>query len=158
MTDKTKLNQIKPNKQSDALPENAELSVTTSDAGIMTALQLNGIKLPNIFTRDILLMHTMINGCMHVKNIHRLAKQLNPGDRVKLVLEPDNPADHRAIMIRDKKDRKIGYIPRKKNEVLFHLMDAGKYLYGIVIRGDIGPNVDMHNNWIKIFINVFMTD
>ena len=149
MTDKSKINQKKSKRQRESLTGNAELSVTASDAGIMTALQLNGIELPEIFTRDILLMHTMINGCMHVKNIHRI---------VKLVLEPNNPADHRAIMVRDKKDRKIGYIPRKKNEVLFHLMDAGKYLYGIVVSGDIGPDVDMHNTWIEIFIDVFMTD
>ena len=158
MTDKSKINQKKSKRQRESLTGNAEFSVTASDAGIMTALQLNGIELPEIFTRDILLMHTMINGCMHVKNIHRIAKQLNTGEQVKLVLEPNNPADHMAIMVRDKKDRKIGYIPRKKNEVLFHLMDAGKYLYGVVVSGDIGPDVDMHNTWIEIFIDVFMTD
>ncbi len=158
MTDKTETNQKKSYNLGNHVPENTKLTAATSDAGIMTALQLNGIELPDIFTRDILLMHTMINGCMHVKNIHRIAKQLKAGDQVRLVLEPDNPADHWAILIRDKKDRKIGYIPRKKNEVLFHLMDAGKYLYGIVTDGDIGPDIDMHNTWIKIFIDVYMRD
>ncbi len=158
MTDKAKPKRKKTEAQSSRMQEKGELSVTASDAGIMTALQLDGIELPNIFTRDILLMHTMVNGCMYVKNIHRLAKQLKSGDRVSLVLEPDNPADSMAILVRDRKNRKIGYIPRSKNEVLFHLMDAGKYLYGVVAGGDIGDAADADDKWIEIYIDVFMTD
>ena len=157
MTEGTKTKQ-KKSEEHKRTAENRELSVTASDASLMTRLQMNGGELSGLFSRDILLMHTMINGCMHVKNIHRLAKQLKVGDRVSLVLEPDNPADSLAIMVRDKKNRKIGYIPRKKNEVLFHLMDAGKYLYGVVTDGDVDDAVDAEDNWIEIYIDVFMTD
>lgn len=158
MTDRTKPRHRKSEMQSKAVPEDTGLSLLSSDAGIMSALQLNGIEAPAVFTRDILLMHTMINGSMHVKNIHRLARQLKAGDRVRLVLEPDNPADPRAILVRDKKNRKLGYIPRKKNEVLFHLMDAGKHLYGTVTDGDIGEIADPDSTWIEIYIDVFMID
>ena len=158
MTEKTKPERKKKEAQNHRMQDRGELSVAASDAGIMTALQLDGIELPNIFTRDILLMHTMVNGCMYVKNIHRLAKQLKAGDRVSLVLEPENPADSLAILVRDKKGRKLGYIPRAKNEVLFHLMDAGKFLYGVVTDGDIGDAVDADDKWIEIYIDVFMTD
>lgn len=157
MTEGTKTKQ-KKSEGHKRTAENRELSVTASDAGLMTRLQMNGGELSGLFSRDILLMHTMINGCMHVKNIHRLAKQLKAGDRVSLVLEPDNPADSLAIMVRDKKKRKIGYIPRKKNEVLFHLMDAGKYLYGVVTDGDIDDAADDDDKWVEIYIDVFMTD
>lgn len=135
-----------------------ELTTMAADAAALSLLQQNGAAPPDLFTRDLFLMHTMINGAMHVDDIHELAAVLRAGDQVKLVLEPDNPVDPQAILVRDPEDRKLGYIPRKKNEVLFHLMDAGKYLYGIVTGGDIGEDLDENDNWVEIYINVFMRD
>lgn len=117
-----------------------ELSTIQKDTAALSFLEQKGLSLPEPFTRDILLMQTMINGAMHVEHIHELAADLLEGDQVKLVLEPRNPVDSRAIQVRNEENQKLGYIPRKKNEVLFHLMDAGKYLYGIVTGGDIGKN------------------
>lgn len=134
------------------------LSAITADAAAVSVLQREGIILPDLFTRDILLMQTMINGAMHVDNIHALAAQLQSGDRVKLVLEPDNPVDPRAIQVRSRDNKKLGYIPRRKNEVLYHLMDAGKYLYGTVSGGDIGENLDPEDSWVEIYIDVYMKD
>ena len=45
-----------------------------------------------------------------------------------------------------------------KNEVLYHLMDAGKYLFGIVKEGDIGEDMDPEDTWIEIYIDVYMAD
>lgn len=134
------------------------LSVIAEDVSALSVLEREGLAVPQVFARDILLMETMINGAMHVKNIHALAAALHVGDRVKLILEPDNPVDARAILVRNEKDEKLGYIPRVKNEVLFHLMDAGKYLYGVVVDGDIDEDADEEDTWVQIYIEVYMKD
>ncbi len=103
-------------------------------------------------------MQTMINGAMHVDDIYDLSAGLRPGDRVELILEPENPYDEMAILVKNEEHQKLGYIPRVKNEVLFHLMDAGKYLYGIISHGDIGEDLDLEDTWIEIYIDVYMTD
>lgn len=59
----------------------------------------------------------------------------------------------RLAALYQEREELLLYIPRKKNEVLFHLMDAGKNLYG-VIEG-IGES---DRNWIEIWIDVFMED
>ncbi len=134
------------------------LSVIAEDVSALSVLEQEGLAVPQVFARDILLMETIINGAMHVENIHALAATLHVGDRVKLILEPDNPVDVRAILVRNEKDEKLGYIPRVKNEVLFHLMDAGKYLYGVVVDGDINEDADEEDTWVQIYIEVYMKD
>ncbi len=134
------------------------LSVIAEDVSALSVLEQEGLAVPQVFARDILLMETMINGAMHVESIHALAAALHVGDRVKLILEPDNPVDARAILVRNEKDEKLGYIPRVKNEVLFHLMDAGKYLYGVVVDGDIDEDADEEDTWVQIYIEVYMKD
>ncbi len=134
------------------------LSVIAEDVSALSVLEREGLAVPQVFARDILLMETIINGAMHVENIHALAAALHVGDRVKLILEPDNPVDARAILVRNEKDEKLGYIPRVKNEVLFHLMDAGKYLYGVVVDGDIDEDADDEDTWVQIYIEVYMKD
>ncbi len=134
------------------------LSVIAEDVSALSVLEQEGLAVPQVFARDILLMETIINGAMHVENIHALAAALHVGDRVKLILEPDNPVDARAILVRNEKDEKLGYIPRVQNEVLFHLMDAGKYLYGVVVDGDIDEDADEEDTWVQIYIEVYMKD
>ncbi len=133
-------------------------ALAAEDVGTLTLLQREGLALPEIFARDILLMETTINGAMHVENIHDLAAAMHTGDRVKLIMEPDNPVDPRAILVRNEKNEKLGYIPRAKNEVIFHLVDAGKYLYGVVTGGDIGEEADETDRWVEIYIEVYMKD
>ncbi len=135
-----------------------ELSHVSGDLMTLRVLEQKGMEVPRPFTRDILLMRTMINGAMHAEGIHALAAGLQVGDRVRLVLEPDNPVDPRAILVKNAHHQKLGYIPRIKNEVLYHLMDAGKLLYGIVREGDVGENLDPEERWIEIYIDVYMVD
>lgn len=115
-----------------------------------------GTPLP--FSRDILLMTTRINGAMHVENIHALAKALKVGDRVTLRLETMNQYDSRAILVLDPRDEKLGYVPKYNNEPLYNLMNAGKELFGIVSRGDIGEDLDEGDTWIEIYIDIYMRD
>ncbi len=135
-----------------------ELSNVQNDAMTASILSKKGIDTQLPFSRDIFLMNTMINGAMHVKSIYKLAKALKAGDRVTLRLEPKNKYDEKAILVLDPKGKKLGYSPRRKNEVLYHLMDAGKELFGIVDGGDIGEDLDPDDTWIEIYIDVYMCD
>ena len=54
----------------------------------------------------------------HRTNIYELEPELTIGKRVKFFREPDNPYDEKAIVLRDEKGNKLGYIPRDKNEIL----------------------------------------
>lgn len=80
------------------------------------------------FARDIFLLKTNAAGSMYVEDIIRNLKSLRAGQKLSLVREPDNPHDKRAILIMNG-EKKLGYIPRRKNGMLSRLMDAGKYLY-----------------------------
>ena len=138
--------------------EKKELSTRENDVLAVSFLKQNGNSVQSPFSRDIFLMNTMINGAMHVDGIYERAVELHERDRVQLVLEPKNKYDAKAILVKNEKGHKLGYIPRIKNEVLYHLMDAGKYLFGIVKGGDIGENLDLEDRWIEIYIDVYMTD
>ena len=135
-----------------------ELTNIQNDALTSSILNKHGIDMQLPFSRDIFLMNTMINGAMHVKTIYKQAKALQESDRVTLRLEPKNKYDEKAILVLDPKGKKLGYIPRVKNEVLYHLMDAGKELFGVVKGGDIGENLDEDDSWIEIYIDVYMRD
>jgi hypothetical protein len=54
-----------------------------------------------------------------------LAAQLTPGTLLSLRREPDNPHDARAVAV-FAGDAHLGFIPRRKNEMLSRLLDAGK--------------------------------
>ena len=138
--------------------EKKELSTRANDVLAVSFLKQNGNSVLSPFSRNIFLMNTMINGAMHVDGIHKRAASLHEGDRVQLILEPKNKYDDKAILVKNEKGHKLGYIPRIKNEVLYHLMDAGKYLFGIVKEGDIGENLDPEDRWIEIYIDVYMAD
>ncbi len=138
--------------------EKKELSTRENDVLAVSFLKQNGNSVQSPFSRDIFLMHTMINGAMHVDGIHERAAELHEGDRVQLILEPKNKYDEKAILVKNETGHKLGYIPRIKNEVLYHLMDAGKYLFGIVKEGDSGENLDPEDRWIEIYIDVYMED
>ena len=138
--------------------EKKQLSTRANDVLAVSFLKQNGNSVLSPFSRDIFLMHTMINGAMHVDEIHMRAAELHEGDRVQLILEPKNKYDAKAILVKNEAGHKLGYIPRVKNEVLYHLMDAGKYLFGIIKEGDIGECLDPEDRWIEIYIDVYMAD
>jgi hypothetical protein len=66
--------------------------------------------------------------------------------------EPDNQYDDLAIFILDKEGRKLGYVPKEKNEVPARLLDAGKLLFGRV------EYKEWQSRWLKLRIQVFMRD
>ena len=138
--------------------EKEDLSTYTSDANAMTQMQHFGTLGPDLFAREILLMNTQVEGCSHVEGFPDLAHALEVGEKIKLVLEPYNPYDRHAILVKNQEGKKLGYLPRSKNEVLFHLMDAGKFLYGEVARVYEFQDIKNHNPRYQLVINVYMQD
>lgn len=139
-----------------------ETAVAAADEAqrALSFLKENGIDLPKPFSQELHLLNTRINGSRYAENIAQLAEALQEGDTVRLLLEPENQYDSRAIRIDTMEGAKLGYIPRRCNEILFNLMNAGKQVYGVVADGDIGNafRKDLPPEQIEIFIDVYMKD
>ena len=144
------------------ITDTRETAVSTADEAqsALSFLKENGIDLPKPFSHELHLLHTRINGSRYVENIEQLARALREGDSVRLVLEPENPYDERAIRVDTMDGDKLGYIPRRANEILFNLMNAGKHVYAVVADVNIGTALeeDFPPTEIVIFIDVYMTD
>ena len=54
--------------------------------------------------------------------------------------------------LHDDKGRKIGYVPRAKNEALARLMDAGKLLFGKLVAKE------WKDNWLRIEVKIYLRD
>jgi len=74
--------------------------------------------------------------------------QLATGQGVRLIREPDNRFDHRAVRI-DWQGKKLGYIPAKDNAAVAQLMDRGE-TFSALITGL--KNSD--NPWERIVVEV----
>jgi hypothetical protein len=84
------------------------------------------------FSKDIPLGSQLIVGARFQGGADDLLRDLKTGKHVTLMREPDNRFDPKAVMVLDDGGRRIGYIPRDSNETVSALLDAGKYIYGIV--------------------------
>ena len=113
------------------------------------AFDKGGLPLP--FTKEIFLIETHVAGTSHVP-IKDLEPGLTAGDVLVFKREPDNEHDALAIRILDKQGRKLGYVPKEKNEILARLMDAGKLVFGKLV------DKHWHEDWLKVEIKVFMRE
>ena len=125
--------------------------IEINDGNILPFLH-NGLDIPRPFHHDIYLISVHIAGTTHIENIDSLEPELTIGKRVSFFREPENEHDERAIVIKNDRGDKLGYIPRDKNEILSRLMDAGKLLYGEVY------DKELVGHWWKIMIRVFLDD
>ena len=108
------------------------------------------ISIPMPFERDIFLFETTVAGTTYIDGIEELAPFLNEGDRLEFYREPDNPHDHRAIVIKNSDGVKLGYVPRRDNIVFSRLMDAGKLLFGRV------SSKEMQGEWLKLDVKIYL--
>ncbi|MCR5127209.1 MAG: HIRAN domain-containing protein [Lachnospiraceae bacterium] len=91
-----------------------------------------GLSFEKAFSRQIYLEEVYVAGCGHIKRIKTYVKALKAGDRLQLIREPENAYDELAILIKDEKGHKLGYVPRRNNAPYARLLDAGKVLYAII--------------------------
>ena len=59
--------------------------------------------------------------------------QMQVGDELTLVREPDNPHDARAVRV-EWRGHQIGYVPRRENADVARLMDRGQMLTARIVR------------------------
>ena len=139
-----------------ARKKSTELATLTSSD--LTGLIYSPIaaELSKPFTRQIFLMEVYVAGCGHVRYIKKYLSEIQEGDRVTLLREPKNAYDELAILVKNEKKHKLGYVPRVKNDAVARLMDAGKLLYGVVTRLR-GPD-DGEFPWRAIEIAIYMED
>jgi hypothetical protein len=65
--------------------------------------------------------------------------ELRVGDSLELVREPDNPHDPHAVSV-SWRGHKLGYVPRRDNEVLAWSLDGGEVLRARISRLIPHPN------------------
>lgn len=103
------------------------------------------------FVQDIRLLDCHVAGTSHLE-LEEIEPALLVGETLVLRREPGNQHDPLAILVLDRHGTKLGYIPRAKNEVLAHLMDAGKLLHARI------ETKQWVGDWLKIEIGVWMRD
>lgn len=135
-----------------------DLSNVQNDALTANILSKNGVETQLPFSRDIFLMKVKTDWHNPVRNIYQLAKELQVGERVTFHLDPENYDDNTAVLILDARNKKLGYLPIDIKEVPYHLLVAGKELYGIIQGGDIGEDLNQKDQRIEINIDMYMRD
>ena len=116
---------------------------------VKTSLDEKG--LPKPFVREVELLNCNIAGTTFL-DLDEIEPELKKYQLLMLIREPKNENDDKAILILTEDGQKLGYVPKKKNEVLANLMDAGKLLFG---RLNEKTWVD---TWLKLDVQVFLRD
>jgi hypothetical protein len=102
-----------------------------------------------IARHSILLLDSVIAGFQYYEG-EKIWQSLKPDQPLRLVREPQNPYDERAIEVYWK-NYKLGYIPRVDNSVIAQLMDRG-----VVLKARISWLKQSEDLWEKIGIKVEM--
>lgn len=122
---------------------NTELVSIINDSGITTLIEP--------LVKEIFLFDTYIAGTSYIEE-KEVFQSLKVNDHLILRRDKENKFDEKAILVLNEKKIKLGFIPRKDNEIFSRLLDAGKLLTGTVkeinIKGDI----------YKIKININLID
>jgi len=96
-------------------------------------------------------MECHVAGTSHIK-LDDLEPNLYIGQTLAFEREPDNPVDPLAIRIATTEGRLIGYVPKKKKDIIARLMDAGKLVFGRL------ESKAWYGQWPKIDVMVFLKD
>ena len=101
--------------------------------------------------REIRLAGTHVAGTAYY-DAEAVAGRLRPGQRLVLRRQPGNRYDALAIEVIGPGGHKLGYVPRRRNEIPARLMDAGKRLSA---RTD---SIDRRGNWLNVRVSLFLED
>ena len=110
--------------------------------------------LPMPFVQELFLLECEIAGTGFIEDIEEKVQALSAEAVVSLVREADNKHDKLAIRVDNTDGGKLGYIPRRKNEILARLLDGGKLLYGKVSSIEFSDC----SSWVDITIKIYMKD
>lgn len=111
-----------------------------------------GTTLPAPFGRELMLLDCHVAGTGYVADMDDIAVDLAVGAPLALRRESANSHDTLAILVFDARGRKLGYVPRAKNEVLSRLLDAGKLIYGRI------TDLEWQDSWLKIEMRIYLRE
>lgn len=80
----------------------------------------------------------------------RLWSQMQPGDALTLVREPDNRHDANAVRV-EWQGHKIGYLPRAENRAVAAEMDRGA-----PVEARIARLAEDRNPWRRVLVDVYI--
>lgn len=121
-------------------------------------LDVSALKLNKPFSQEIFLINTYVAGLQYVRGIKKLAERLDIGQELTLIREVRNEYDDFAILVKTLEDRKIGYIPRKNNEIIARLLDSGKKMIGKVKEVRFNTDEDSAYYALTIYIDVYLIE
>ena len=102
--------------------------LTLKEQELVTIIETSGItNLIKPLIKEIYLFDTYIAGTSFLDD-KALLESLKENDHLILRREVDNKFDEKAILVLNQNNQKLGYIPRKDNEIFSRLLDAGKIL------------------------------
>ena len=116
---------------------------------IRTSLDKTG--LPKPFVQEVELLNCNIAGTTFL-DLEDIEPKLKKHQLLVLKREPKNEYDDNAILILTEDGQKLGYVPQEKNEVLSNLMDAGKLIFGRLVKKN------WVDNWLKLDVQLYMRD
>jgi hypothetical protein len=99
------------------------LLIPSKDAFIKPEIECNN--------KTILIQESPVAGFQYYEG-KRLWKKLSMKDTLKLIREPDNRFDEKAVEIYWK-DRKLGYLPRVENTAVAQMMNQGQEITARII-------------------------
>ena len=102
------------------------------------------------FEKDIFLFDSHVAGTSFIEGIDELEPQLKIDEKLNFFREPDNIHDKKAIVIKTTNGTKTGYVPREDNVIFSRLMDAGKLLFGKIVKKEL------KGKWLKIDIKIYL--
>ena len=101
--------------------------------------------------REILLARMHVAGTAYY-DAEAAVGRLRPGQRLALRRQPGNRYDALAIEVLGPRGRKLGYVPRRRNEMPARLIDAGKRLSARA------ESIERRGNWLNIQMSLYLDD
>lgn len=125
--------------------------LSTTDPKLLKLLSDGGGISFKAFEEDILALSSIVAGTAY-QNLTEIEKKITVHES-KFILkrEPDNQYDKFAVVVLFE-DKKLGYIPKSKNQTIARLMDAGKEFYAKPI------HKEWEGKWLRIDMEVFLKD
>ena len=101
--------------------------------------------------REILLARMHVAGTAYY-DAEAAVGRLRPGQRLALRRQPGNRYDALAIEVLGPRGHKLGYVPRRRNEMPARLIDAGKRLSARA------ESIERRGNWLNIQMSLYLDD
>lgn len=85
----------------------------------------------------------LASGARHLPDAEAALAELSPGDILRLVEEPDNEWDPRAVLLNTRNDTPVGWVPSYLLDMVHKFRDSDRTLEVTVVRAN-GPSVPWH--------------